>query len=694
MKGKLFFLIFTSLSISLSSQTHLSKEEADKKADVLISQMTLDEKISMTRGYNNFFFNGIPRLNIPYLYLSDATQGVNMRNNLPDPTMVRQLEKSTAFPCPIMLSATFNPELAYDYARAIGEECRAGGIEVLLGPGINIYRNAQCGRNFEYFGEDPWLVSRFAENYVKGMQSTGTAACLKHFLANSTEFYRRRSNSILDERTMREIYVPAFEAGIKADAACVMTSYNRVNGEWTGESKTIIKDLLLGQLGFGGLVMTDWNSVYDMEKILHSGQNVEMPGNWKFKKTAKDLIKEGKVTEKDIENAIKPLLSTCYRFGLFERIGEKKYNPELLSKFNEHEELCLKVASEGVVLLSNSGVLPLKKDAHILLTGKFINKIPRGEGAAAVKGYNNITLGEALKKEFAGNVIIDENPTTEQLKQAEIVIVSAGTIDAESIERPFALPGKEESLILNAVKSNPNTIVLVNSGSGIRMTDWASQAGAVIYGWYPGQNGFKAISKILSGEINPSGKLPMTIEQEFRDSPGSNTMPELAQFYKECRNERLIGLYDIPYDEGILVGYRWYETKGIKPLYPFGHGLSYTTFEISKPKISKKQIRKDKPVTVSVRIKNTGLRKGAEVVQLYIAENAPEVLRPVKELKGIKKIELEPGDYQVVEFEIEYRDLAFWCEKQHAWRVKPGEFTVMIGQSSADIAQRIPLIAL
>lgn len=314
-------------AVSGFAQPRMSVVEAARQADSLLSKMTLDEKISMTRGYSRFFFNGIERLGIPYIYLSDASQGVNMRHNLPDPTMVRQLEKSTAFPCPIMLAATFNPALAYDYARSIGEECRAGGVEVLLGPGLNIYRNSQCGRNFEYFGEDPFLTSRITENYVQGMQSTGTAACLKHFLANNTEFYRRRSNSILDERTMREIYLPGFEAGIAAGVACVMTSYNRINGEWAGQSKEVITDLLRGELGFEGLVMTDWNSVYDMQKLILSGQNVEMPGSWKEDITAQELLSQGKITEADIDAMIRPLIATCIRFGLYDRKGDEKYKP-------------------------------------------------------------------------------------------------------------------------------------------------------------------------------------------------------------------------------------------------------------------------------------------------------------------------------------------------------------------------------
>lgn len=684
-------------AVSGFAQPRMSVVEAARQADSLLSKMTLDEKISMTRGYSRFFFNGIEHLGIPYIYLSDASQGVNMRHNLPDPTMVRQLEKSTAFPCPIMLAATFNPALAYDYARSIGEECRAGGVEVLLGPGLNIYRNSQCGRNFEYFGEDPFLTSRITENYVQGMQSTGTAACLKHFLANNTEFYRRRSNSILDERTMREIYLPGFEAGIAAGVAagvaCVMTSYNRINGEWAGQSKEVITDLLRGELGFEGLVMTDWNSVYDMQKLILSGQNVEMPGSWKEDITAQELLSQGKITEADIDAMIRPLIATCIRFGLYDRKGDEKYKPELLAKLPEHEAAAYRTSSEGIVLLRNDGLLPLKPGTKILAAGQFLDEIPRGAGSAAVKGYNNVTLRQALEEQFGARVTFAEKPSKEQFAAADVVLISVGTLDAESIERPFALPSSAEKLVQQAVGANPRTVVLVNSGSGIRMTGWADKAAAILYGWYPGQNGFRAIAKVLAGELNPSGKLPITIEKEFADSPAKGTIPPDGQFYNECRNERLIQLYDIPYTEGVLVGYRWYDTKGIEPLFPFGHGLSYTTFELSKPRLSAKAIADGEKVKISVRLTNTGTLPGAEVVQLYVSEKNPAVIRPVKELKGFRKTELTPGASQVVEFEIAYRDLAYWCDLTHAWRVNPGDFEILLGTSSADIRHTLPLIA-
>lgn len=694
MKKTLLLLAAAAFSGGIvSAQQVMSWDEAYKKADEVIARLTTEEKVRMTQGYSEFFFNGVPEKGIPYVYLSDATQGVHIRTYLPASSTLKQLERSTAFPCPIMLSATFNPDLAYTYAKSVGEECRAGGVEVLLGPGINIYRDSQCGRNFEYFGEDPYLTSRMAEKYVTGIQSTGTAACMKHFVCNNLEFYRRRSNSVVDERALHEIYMPGFKAGIDAGAATVMTSYNQVNGEWAGQSEFVIKELLRGYLGFRGGIMTDWKSIYDWEKVITSGQNIEMPGTPQFyiDKTAGDLLAEGKVTEKQIEEMIRPIIATCIAFDFYDR---EKYVPSLLDKFPEHEANAYKVASEGVVLLKNNGILPFAPGLgrKIVVTGKFINEIPRGQGSAAVPGYNNVTMAKALRETFGKDVVFVSNPSNEVLSTADAVIVSVGTVDSESVERPFALPSKEEALVKRAVNANANTIVLVNSGSGIRMTDWADDSAAIIYGWYPGQNGFRAIVDVITGKVNPSGKLPMTIEKEFADSPAKNSVPKGAKLMRNV-NEYFFRVFDVNYDESVLVGYRWYETKGIEPLFPFGFGLSYTTFSLDKAKLSSKTISKDKPVKVSVTLTNTGKREGAEVVQLYVSEKNPTVLRPKKELKGFKKVSLEPNGRTVVEFEVDWQDLAFWNDKTHAWDVNEGDFTISLGTSSADIACELPLTA-
>ena len=677
-------------STQLRAQQIMSWDEAYTQADKKLSELTLDEKKGFMLGHSDFYFFGVPEKGIPFLYLSDASQGVHIRKNLAD-KLVKQLDKSTAFPAPIMLAATFNPQLAYKYAKSVGEECRAGGIEVLLGPGVNITKNAQNGRNYEYMGEDPFLSAMIASNYVKGMQSTGTAACLKHFIGNETEFYRRRSNSVIDERALHEVYMAPFRAGIEAGAGYVMTSYNKVNGEWAGQSKYVIDTLLRRDLGFRGSVMSDWRSVYDPEKVIFSGQNSVMPGNRKEVAAMKATLATGKITEADIDAMIRPVLATGIAFGFYDR---EKYRPELLQLFPEHVATAYETAAEGTVLLRNNGVLPLGHERKILVIGKYLDGDPRLECAnpsssADVEGYDFVSLRQALKDEFGSNVRFSPKPTAEELKGADVVLAVVGTIDLESFERPFALPKDEESMVLNAVKQNPNTVVLVISGSGIRMTDWNDKVAAIMYGWYPGQQGMRAVADILSGDINPSGKLPMTIDREFADSPASKIMPAGAEFYNSARrafNEALIQVYDVPYTESVLVGHRWYDAKGLKPLYPFGHGLSYTTFSLAKPKIKVK----DGKISVKVNLTNTGSREGAEVIQIYIGEDNPSVLRPVKELKGLQKVSVAPGKTVTVEFDIDRNELSFWNDKTHCWQVNPGDYTMSIGTSAADIAYTLP----
>ncbi len=650
-------------------------------ADTKLKKLALNEKLEMTVGYEEFFFPGFPKKGIPYLYLSDATKGVHLRPELKDTVHIRQLDRSTAFPAPIMLAATFNPALSYEYGKAVGEECRAGGVELLLGPGVNLARNSQCGRNYEYLGEDPFMVGRMAAGYIKGLQSTGTAACIKHFIGNETEFYRRRTNSIIDERTLHEIYMRPFKDGIDAGVAFVMTSYNQLNGEWTGESRHTIDTLIRRDLGFKGAVISDWRSVYDHEKTVKSGQNSIMPGSREIRNDIADLVKSGKLTESDIDNMIRPLLATCHAFGLYDR---EKYMPALLEKFPEHERISMRTAEEGTVLLKNNGILPLEnlQDKKILVTGNYLDMDFNWVWASAdVKGYNQITWRQALQKEFGDNVTFVSKPTDTQIKEADAVIVSTGTVDREAYERPFDLPKAENRRLKRITSLNPNTVVVVFSGSGVKLTDFADDAAAIVYGWYPGQNGMEAVAKVLTGRVNPSGKLPLTIEKDFGDSPAKDVMPEGAKFYTKLVNERMITPFDVNYDEGILMGYRWYDTKGIEPLYPFGFGLTYTDWEIAKPSVKVKDGR----VIVKSRLKNTGNRDGAQVVQVYVSEKNPMVVRPLRELKGAKKIFLPASKSETFEIIFDVEELGYYDTDSHGWKVNPGEYIISLGTSSRDI---------
>ncbi len=663
----------------------LSFKEADAKADSTLAFMTFEEKIALIGGDRSFFIHPILRLNLAEVYMTDATQGVHIREKFRDNDLSKyQLEKSTAFPCPIALAATWNTNLANKYATAIGEECHSGGIGILLGPGMNSYRISQCGRNFEYFGEDPFLRSRFVEAYVKGVQSTGTVATLKHFVANNTEFYRRKCNSIIDERTLHEIYLPPFKAGIDAGAQAVMTSYNLLNGEWCGESDYVINNLLRKQLGFKWLVMTDWWSVYDGEKLAKSGQDLEMPQAVALK-DVQTLLKNGKVEIEDINRMAKSILRTYYAM----KLSDQKKNLLDSTMYDDHESVALQTAREGIVLLKNDGnILPLKNNLRkILLTGEYVEELAKGGGAAEVKGFNNRLMLDELKAEFGEQLEYKKNPSIEQIKSADAVLCNVGIKDSEGWDRAFALSEDQEKLVLDCVKNNPNTVVIVTSGSGIRMTDWNKKARAILYAWYGGQIGNKALAEILSGKVNPSGKLPISIEKEFKDSPGYGYIPAVETLYTgwNAKEEKAHTVYDINYKEGIFVGYRWYESKKIETLYPFGFGLSYTVFNYSDLKVSKETMKEDDTLKISFSLKNSGSMKGMEITQVYIEDVESSVPRPIKELKAFKKVELNSGESVMVQVELNKQAFAFWNPKTKDWYVEKGKFIIHVGAASNDI---------
>jgi beta-glucosidase len=662
-----------------------SYEQADKMADSVLTRMTLEEKIAYIDGDRGFFLRPIPRLNLREVYMADATQGVHLREKFREFDLsYYKLEKSTSFPCPISLAATWNPELSFKYAEAVGEECRASGIGILLGPGLNSYRQAQCGRNFEYFGEDPYLRGRMIEEYVKGVQSTGTIATLKHFVANNTEYFRRKSNSVMDERTLHEIYLPPFKAGIDAGAMAVMTSYNLLNGEWCGQSDYVINTVLRKQLGFKWLVMTDWWSVDDGAKLSKSGQDLEMPQAIALKEAPK-LIEEGKVKAEDIDRMVKSILRTYFAM----RLDEPKKDPAFLEKFPSHELIALQAAREGIVLLKNEGaILPIKAEVKkILLTGDYVEKLAMGGGAAKVEGYNNRLMLDELRKEFGDRLEYLNAPTPGQIAAAEVVLCNVGTNDSEGWDRPFALPEEQEKKVLDCVSNNPNTVVIVTSGSGVRMTDWNAKARAILYAWYGGQIGNQALAEIIVGKTNPSGKLPITIEKEFSDSPGYGYLPEGESLYLNWadRKEKDHPVYDVPYKEGIFSGYRWYENKGIEPLYPFGFGLSYTTFDYGRLEAAKSKFKEDDVISVSLVIKNSGTIKGSETAQLYVQDVNCSVPRPEKELKAFRKVELEPGQSTTITFQLDKKAFSFWSPQKKDWTAEKGKFIIYLGASSKDI---------
>jgi beta-glucosidase len=705
MMKKLLFALSVVLVISCNKKTDqqmktfepfvppVSYEQADSTARELLGKMTLEEKISLLGGHNMFYTSGIERLGIPPLLMSDATAGVRMMDHIRE-----RIGKSTAFPCPVALAATWNPNLAYQYARSIGEECRAAGIHILLGPGVNIYRISQNGRNFEYFGEDPYLGARMVEQYVTGVQSTGVIATLKHFLCNNHEYHRRTTNVLVDDRTLHEIYLPIFKAGIDAGAMAVMTAYNQVRGEYCGQSQFVISDLLRKQLGFKWLVMSDWWSTFDPEKTIKSGLDLEMPGEstgepWidalgdiYVKSHAKRLLEAGKISEADIDRMVRSFLRTAIAMDLF----NKKPDTTYLAKFDDHERIALNTAREAIVLLKNNGILPLSSSARIIVTGPNANTVPAGQGSAFVEGYNKITLAEAMTKVFGANAVYLEKPSSEDLKNARAVVINIGTADSEGYDRPFDLPAETEQFIMDVASHNPNVVVVVNSGGGINMTRWIDRVAALLYAFYPGQIGNIAVAEILSGKVNPSGKLPFTIERNFADSPGAGYIPAGQVMEHNWNNDLNIKLpiNTVSYHEGVFVGYRWYESKNIEPLFWFGHGLSYTTFALSNLTAPKTGTAANPRIEFSVDVKNTGTMAGAEVVQVYVEDVEASVPRPKKELKAFRKIFLQPGEKQTVQFTLGKEAFAFYDAAKKEWVVEPGEFVLHVGTSAKEILQK------
>ncbi len=690
MKKSLIGALLLILALHASAQVekvkkfvpYISLEKAALRADSICKLMSLDEKVKLIGGYKIFYLHPFPQYNIPVINLADATQGVRIRN-LKDTLM--KMTKSTAFPNPLQLAATWNPMLSYTYANAVGEECRSGGVDILLGPGINIYRNAQNGRNFEYFGEDPYLISRMVEQYVVGIQNTGTMATIKHFLANNTDLDRRKSNSIVDERALHEIYMPGFKAGIDAGVMSVMTAYNLLNGEWTGQSDYVINQLLRKDLGFTELVMSDWTSVYDAQKIINSGLDLEMPAAEKLWE-AKKLVESGKVKIEQVDRMVKNILRACIAMGFYDK-PNRRLPAE--ANFGEHEKVALQTAREGIVLLKNrKNILPLTSMKDILLAGKYVDTNAIGQGAALVTGYNIVNMSTALKNEFGNRLTVIKKPSDDEIKKASCIILSVGTLDGESFDRPFDLPIAEDEYINKVCSLNKNTIVVVNTGSGINMSSWSEKAAAILYAWYPGQIGQVALAEILAGKTNPSGKLPMTIEKKFEDSPafGYNP-PEKPVMWPRSKNTPKHGdptlNYDINYKEGIFVGYRWYNHKKIEPLYHFGEGLSYTTFGYSKLKIDQSNFKSNGTVEVSFILSNTGKVDGAEIVQLYVTDQVSSVERPIKELKGFKKIFLKRGESTSVTITLTKHDFEFWHPTNKTWTFEAGKFTLNIGRSSA-----------
>lgn len=629
----------------------------------IISEMTLQEKIAFCTGADFWHTKELPRLGVPAIKMSDGPHGLRCQSGESDMVGVNVSLPATCFPTAVTAGATWNRELYAAEGEAIGKEALAAGVSVVLGPGCNIKRNPLGGRNFEYISEDPYQAGKMAAAFIRGQQSTGASSSLKHFAANSQEYKRMNGDSQMDERTLREIYLTAFEIAAKEGRpGTVMCAYNKINGVHCSDSKTLLTDILRAEWGFDGAVVTDWGAMNDRIKGFQAGCDLNMPGGSDYmERSAMEAVKNGKLLETDVDACVERIL----------RLVEKARDAKPAEvDWEAHNGLAQKIAEQGAVLLKNEdGILPLRMTDMVLI-GYMAKEIRyQGSGSSHINPTKLVNLTDAMPGvpytpccDAQGNVTEDAlREVAEAAKAHKIAIVVAGLPDAyesEALDREhMSLPEGHNRMIEAVAAANPNTVVVLLGGSAMELP-WADKVKAILYMGLPGQAGGQAAANLLTGKANPCGKLTETWPISYCDVISRDTF----------------GKRNVEYREGIYVGYRYYDKAKKAVRYPFGHGLSYTTFTYSDLKVDGK--------TVSVRIKNTGSVKGAEVVQLYIAPPKDGLFRPEEELKGFARVELEPGETETVMFTLDDRSFAVWND---GWKIPGGTYTVQIGASSRDI---------
>ena len=804
---------------SLGQQNPIYQDRSapvESRAEDLLSRMTLEEKIDMIGGQDSFYIRQNERLGIPKIKMADGPLGV------------RNYGEATAFPATIAVTASWNRALTQDIGTAVGTEARSKGVHIMLAPAVNIHRAPMCGRNFEYLGEDPYLAGQMAASYVKGVQAQGVVTTVKHFALNNQEYDRHNISSDTDERTLQEIYLPAFKAAVDAGVGAVMTSYNLVNGVHASEHRHLIQDILKGQWKFDGLVMSDWDSTYDGVRAANAGLDLEMPsGKFMNRQSLLPALNAGMIKKQTIDDKIRRLLRVMFRFGFFDRPQEDSSLP----KYSPDSRLvALAAAREGIVLLKNKGkLLPLdrSKVKSILVIGPNAHPaVTGGGGSSRVHPYRSVSALEGLTQiagsgvkvfyenglendysglfktsafqsegdrqglrgeyfpsgnlegspsfirtdpridfnwtdgpapnfpkrfsvRWTGRVHADkegtysfavhsagrfrlflddrsvltkdgQSPTTESTQQhlrantdhsvrleylhadgpaalsfgwgkgerrvnpisvgfaaktdAAVVVVGFNpSTEAEGSDRPFALTPEEERLIGEVGRLNPHTIVVLNAGGNVSMANWLDSTAALLHSWYLGQEGGTALAEIIFGDVNPSGKLPVSFEKRWEDSSSYRS------YYPQGNEKR------VAYAEGVFIGYRYFDKSQIPPMFPFGFGLSYTQFAYRNLKLSPGRIHRGEKLRARFEIANTGKCAGAEAAQLYLREVKPREPRPLKELKGFAKVFLEPGQTKAVEIELGPDALSYFHPKQNAWQADPGTFEVLIGSSSKDI---------
>ena len=718
MKSFLFAVLLLMACIANAQQKTKAGNELEERIHSLISQLTLPEKVSLLHANSKFYVAGLKRLAIPEWALSDGPHGVRAEVNRDDWAYAGWTNDSaTCFPPGTALAATWNPRLAYERGIVLGEEARFRKKDILLGPGINIIRSPLCGRNFEYMSEDPFLISKMSVAYIKALQSKDVAASVKHWLANNQEEHRDSVDVNMSERALREIYLPGFKASVmEGGAYTVMAAYNKFRGDWCSENEYLNRQILRHELGFKGVLMTDWSAAHTTIKAALTGLDLEMGtdkkdyNEWYFANPLMKAVEEGKVPMAIVDEKVANVLRVMIKTKMFDESNREK------GKLNtpEHQQAAYNDAAEAAVLLQNNGnLLPLNvnKIRSIAVIGDNATRKHCGGGLSSeIKTLYEITPLDAIQKKFGAAVKINfaqgyekqstfkEGNNTGQAssdkvdwklideavkvaKESEVVIIFGGLnhdFDTESSDKQnMDLPYGQDVLIREVAKANPNTVVVIIAGSPVKLSGIVHRVPAILWSWFGGMEAGNAVADLLSGTVNPSGKLPFTIPVSLDQSPAH----ALGNF--PGRDLK------VNYEEDILVGYRWFDTKKIVPQFPFGYGLSYTGFSISNFSTDKTSYGKGETIHAKCTLKNTGLRYGAEVVQLYVSDPACSVLRPEKELKAFEKIFLKPGETKTVEMLVKITDLAFYDETKKDWNVEAGEFVLQIGNSSRNISKSV-----
>lgn len=665
----------------LTAQTMITREDRER-AQALVKQMTLKEKCSLITGQDDGFHTAaIPRLGIPAVRMADGPQGVRNKTN------------STYYPCGISLAASFNREIAHGVGSGIGWDASARGVRVMLCPGVNIYRSPLCGRNFEYYGEDPYLASETAVQYIRGIQEQRVIATIKHFAVNNQEYDRHGVGSVIDERTLNEIYFPAFRKAVEqARVGAVMTSYNPVNGVHAAESPELIGKLR--EWGHEGIVMSDWSSTYTTLGCLYSGLDLEMPKGYVLNyKMVKELVENGTVSESVIDEKCCHILQTFAAYGLLDLPMQDESIPENNAPSREK---AYAAALEGPVLLKNDGILPIKPSPknNIVVIGPNADIIPYGGGSGRMDPIEGTTttlwqgiasLGKNYRARMMDWKAIDEAA----LADASAVIVSVGfnhDTEKEGADRTYSLPDGQNELISKVASLNRNVIVVANSGGEFDVQPWLGSVKALIMAWYAGQEGGRALAAIISGAVSPSGRLPFTFWGSEAGNPAARWYHAVTPPVKKARTSR-DPYPNTEYKEGIFVGYRGVERFGTEPLFPFGFGLGYSSFEYSGAELE--AVPYGWYVTVSVR--NTGKVSASETVQVYVSKNKSDVPRAARELKGYEKISLAPGESKTVRILITTGSFARYSIPDHAWVTDKGGYRILVGASSRDVKAELSL---